>query len=585
MSLLGTGGIYTDGIQFVKKQMRIKDPKGETLQERFADAQLNIYAPANGNVPPFMLLYLDNTDMYLIHKEEEYYNENDLYTVSGNTIPDSEVFISHFTDELTISNLVKNKLIFQGQVVSAIASQPTEDADGGDYAFEGISGLKAPFYVWTKCDPKYAAIARLSCLVTPGFSSIDIKGYFINKVILAQKHYCSQCDATGARLENGNRHYCRFCNGTGVPKLDRLQLTIAGLCTKDEDENGNSIQASEMPTEWICQRCQGTGKISTNTYNTCPKCKGEKQFSVIFTYNDESTNTKTQGCAYCGGHGDTPGSGQIEIYETCPDCGGDGTLNIPSELTYDQLQQVATITNRVAFDTPGDPFFDENDEVYRNFSIHIQRADDNVTKPYLIWQYTPSPIDGGIINIKETKIANETESEPSAPPCLGKGTLITMADGTLKPIENIKSGDLVLDADHNSHPVKYLSRNRFAKYHTLYYFDDGTIIDEVNKHRFYNIEQGFYQLMKFWKIGEHGLTSDGKKIKLVDKKRIDEKAEAFGLYTKNGNYYANNLLSGQAFVNKKYLSEMDTKKAINMLLSIDNEANLFKLFEEKGALV
>lgn len=583
-NLLGTGNIYTDGIQFVKKQL-IVDPANEN---GISDGKLTIWGDSinGGVVAPFMLLYLDNTDIYLIHKDEGHYNPTDIYTVEGDTIPNSTVFISHFTDELSISNLIYNKITDEGQVLSATSSWPTEEEDGGHFVFEGVRGLEYPVYVWTKCDPKFASVAKLDCEITPGFSSVDVTGYFIHKTVLEEKHFCSKCNQTGVRSIDGALHHCLYCDGSGIPKLDRLQLTIAGLCEKDAEESGNSIQASVMPEYWICQNCQGTGKIKTEDTVECPKCAGSGFFeNVIYTYNDESTNKKKSGCAYCGGNSnEVMGSGRVPVYIQCGVCNGTGVTTIPSELTYEQMSFIASKDNRLGFDTPGDNYFDENDQVYRNFSVHIDRTEDNTTKPYLIWQYTPNA-DAVITNLKITKIADETESEPTTPPCLGKGTLITMQDGTKKPIEEIQIGEYVLDCNNEPNKVIYVSRNRFADYHTLYYFDNGTVIDEVNKHRFYNIEQDFYQLLKFWKIGEHGISENGEQIALINKEIVEESAEAFGLYTKQGNYYANGLLSGQAFCNKRFIADMSASKAVDMLISIDNEANLFKLFEDKGALV
>jgi hypothetical protein len=81
------------------------------------------------------------------------------------------------------------------------------------------------------------------------------------------------------------------------------------------------------------------------------------------------------------------------------------------------------------------------------------------------------------------------------------------------------------------------------------------MIDEVSAHRFFNIDQGFYQIMKKWKIGERAIKKDGTTPALISKKIIHEKARQYGIWVEGGCYYANDLLSGQAKCNREYLAE------------------------------
>jgi hypothetical protein len=88
--------------------------------------------------------------------------------------------------------------------------------------------------------------------------------------------------------------------------------------------------------------------------------------------------------------------------------------------------------------------------------------------------------------------------------CLCKGTKISMADGTLKNIEDIQINDLVM-SDQGSTRVYKVEDTITPGYHTLHYFEDGTIIDEGYDHNFFNVEQGFSAPLKSWAIGEHAL--------------------------------------------------------------------------------
>lgn len=159
-------------------------------------------------------------------------------------------------------------------------------------------------------------------------------------------------------------------------------------------------------------------------------------------------------------------------------------------------------------------------------------------------------------------------------PCLAGETLITMADNSLKRLDEIKTGDIVLDLDGKTTKVIKLNRGSFNPYHTLYYFENDIIIDEISSHRFFNVEKGCWEHLKKWKFGEHAIDSKGNMIKLLRKERIYERKENFGLDTESGRYFANDLLSGPARCNKAILEEGTLEQAINMLGSIKNFQSL-----------
>lgn len=180
---------------------------------------------------------------------------------------------------------------------------------------------------------------------------------------------------------------------------------------------------------------------------------------------------------------------------------------------------------------------------------------------YIVWGL--SKIDG-TLTVENIKIANNRV-------CLSGDTMITMADGSVKRMDNMYVGDLVLSKDGISR-VNNVEHGCFNKYHTLYHFEDGTIIDETHHHRFYNTDQGFWQRLQLWNIGDHAINQEGKEIALVSVERLEEKAEMFGIWTDSGTYYANGLLSGAASCNKELLAEATAEQAIDMMLSTDEES-------------
>lgn len=138
--------------------------------------------------------------------------------------------------------------------------------------------------------------------------------------------------------------------------------------------------------------------------------------------------------------------------------------------------------------------------------------------------------------------------------CLTGDTVITMSDGLSKRIDTIKVGDKVLSYNPETgnleeDEVTY-SDNTENKQHDnfdVWTFSDGTIIKTVHRHRFYNVERNAMVYMDEWKIGEHGRRKDGVLVTLVSHENIKETINHYTILTKNQNYFANGLLSGNRY--------------------------------------
>lgn len=181
---------------------------------------------------------------------------------------------------------------------------------------------------------------------------------------------------------------------------------------------------------------------------------------------------------------------------------------------------------------------------------------------YIVWGVTKA---GGTLTL-DTVVVTEDKST-----CLSGDTMITMFDGSVRRMDNLCVGDVVLSKDGVPSRILEIYNGRFSDYHTLYHFEDGTVIDETHPHRFYNVDQGFWQRLQLWNIGDHAINQNGEEIALVSVEHLDEKAEMFGIWTDKGTYFANGLLSGEASCNKKLLEEADAEKAIDMMLSTDED--------------
>lgn len=181
---------------------------------------------------------------------------------------------------------------------------------------------------------------------------------------------------------------------------------------------------------------------------------------------------------------------------------------------------------------------------------------------YVLWAITKTY---GSLIIDNMVVSEDTTT------CLSADTMITMADGTERRMDSLHVGDIVLSESGTKSYVREVYSGHFSNYHTLYYFEDGTVINETHPHRFYNVDQGFWQRLQLWNIGDHALNRNGEAVALVSVEKIDEEIEMFGIWVDKGTYYANGLLSGEASCNKKLLEEASAEKAVDMMLSTDED--------------
>lgn len=141
--------------------------------------------------------------------------------------------------------------------------------------------------------------------------------------------------------------------------------------------------------------------------------------------------------------------------------------------------------------------------------------------------------------------------ESNGKSCLTGDTLITMADGTYKRIDEIEFGDSVRTIDPETleivaDTVTYsdVGNDKTADHYDVWTFSDGTIIKTVRRHRFYNLERRAMVYMDEWNIGEHAYNEKGEAVALVSHERINDTVNFYTIFTEKNNYFANGLLSG-----------------------------------------
>jgi len=135
--------------------------------------------------------------------------------------------------------------------------------------------------------------------------------------------------------------------------------------------------------------------------------------------------------------------------------------------------------------------------------------------------------------------------------CLTGDTTILMADGSYKVIKDIKIGDKVLSYNPQTMQIEEdevtYCDSQEKKFHTeydLWEFENDYKIRTVHRHRFYNVERQAMVYMDEWEIGNHTITKDGEQVALLKHTNLQCETRHFTLFTKNQNYFANGLLSG-----------------------------------------
>lgn len=162
--------------------------------------------------------------------------------------------------------------------------------------------------------------------------------------------------------------------------------------------------------------------------------------------------------------------------------------------------------------------------------------------------------------------------------CLSGDTLITMADLSHRRMDELVVGDSVLDRTGTPTTVVKLERGNYSNRHILYYFNDGTVIDETHEHRFYNVERDTLIKLKDWNIGDHARKKDGSTTSLLSVEVVDEPAEMFGLWTESGYYFANGLLSGD--ISGAFSESLNNDKFEELFYSIPEDKIRYILGEQ-----
>ena len=139
--------------------------------------------------------------------------------------------------------------------------------------------------------------------------------------------------------------------------------------------------------------------------------------------------------------------------------------------------------------------------------------------------------------------------------CLTGDTMVTMADGTCKRLDEIEVGDKVLcmnpdTLEQTEDVVVYTDKNapdydKTSDFYDYWEFSDGSIEKTCVHHRFYNVESQSFKYINEWKLGEHSINQKGEVVELIKHEVVKRIVRHYKISTeKYYNYYANNLLTG-----------------------------------------
>ena len=90
------------------------------------------------------------------------------------------------------------------------------------------------------------------------------------------------------------------------------------------------------------------------------------------------------------------------------------------------------------------------------------------------------------------------ESSSGGSNCLAEGTLITLADGSKKAVEDLRKGDLVMAFDHLTGKITYkdviivVKTQQDNYYKNTFVFDDGTTLVTINEHGIFDLDLNKY---------------------------------------------------------------------------------------------
>lgn len=183
---------------------------------------------------------------------------------------------------------------------------------------------------------------------------------------------------------------------------------------------------------------------------------------------------------------------------------------------------------------------------------------------------------------------NGTISNIYAQPCFVEGTLITLADGTQKKVEDINYGDEVLCYDFNegkqtTAPIEFVMKKMQSNFYYKVSLSDGTELKLVGSngksHRLYNVTKQSFMYPQDFEENDYTLKQDGTIATISSIEKVEEKVNFYNISSKDHiNVYAENVLTSNRLNNR---FEIKNNKFTDKKLMTDEEIKAYKEHMER----
>jgi len=165
--------------------------------------------------------------------------------------------------------------------------------------------------------------------------------------------------------------------------------------------------------------------------------------------------------------------------------------------------------------------------------------------------------------------------------CLVEGTMITMADGSHKAVEDVGYNDLIrvwnfdLGEFSESLPV-FVKREETHGEHNRFTFSDGTVLRTVGHHVFNKQAGAFTMLVRdTTPVGTITFNEQGEEVTLISKETIQEPVRFYNVWTQyHLNLFADSILTSNRFNNIYPIRDMKFVKDARALRPLEEFANI-----------
>jgi hypothetical protein len=165
--------------------------------------------------------------------------------------------------------------------------------------------------------------------------------------------------------------------------------------------------------------------------------------------------------------------------------------------------------------------------------------------------------------------------------CLVEGTMITMADGSYKAVEDVGYNDLIrvwnfdLGEFSEALPV-FVKREETHGEHNRFTFSDGTVLRTVGHHVFNKQAGEFTMLVRdTTPVGTITVNEQGEEVTLISKETIQESVRFYNVWTQyHLNLFADSILTSNRFNNIYPIRDMKFVKDARALRPLEEFANI-----------